>query len=117
MRKEIKKEYIKIIENNKDKNNNLKISVYYDLGGYNYFTHQEKQRGYYISVTPCNYAERNGVFYEEFTAFTGYFELLEPCTRQSKKTEATALEKAPAYKKMLLDYICNKNGYILEGEQ
>jgi hypothetical protein len=111
---DIKTEYIKISNNSKDKNNYLKVSIYYDLGGYNYFTYKEKQRGYYISVTPVIRSERNGVIIESITAFTGYFELLEACTRKSKKAELNALEKSNAYKKMMIDYICNKNGYILE---
>lgn len=107
--------YIKIMENNNDHNNNLKISFYYDLGGYNYFTHEEKQRGYYVSVTPVEYSERGGVSAETITAFSGYYELLEPCSRKSKKAEAAALEKAFSYEEMIVTYICNKYGYILEG--
>jgi hypothetical protein len=108
------KKYIKIIKNEKDKNNNLKIEVYYDLGGYNMFTYQPKKRGYYISVTPVERSERNGVKIESVTAFTGYFELLEECSRKSKKAEAAAMEKAPYYEKMMIEYVCKNNGYILE---
>jgi hypothetical protein len=108
------KKYIKIIKNEKDKNNNLKIEVYYDLGGYNMFTHQPKKRGYYISVTPVERSERNGVKVESVTAFTGYSELLEECSRKSKKAEAAAMEKAPYYEKMIIEYICKNNSYVLE---
>lgn len=106
--------YIKIIKNEKDKNNNLKIKIYYDLGGYNMFTHTPKKRGYYISVTPVERSERNGVKMESITAFTGYSELLQECSRKSKKAEAAAIEKAPYYEKMIIEYICKNNGYILE---
>lgn len=111
---DITTKYIKIIDNKTDHNNNLKISFYYDIGGYNYFTHREKQRGYYVSVTPVERSERCGVIMESITAFTGAFELLQPCSRKSKKAEAAALEKLPAYKKLLIDYICNKYNYVLE---
>jgi hypothetical protein len=111
----ISKKYIKIIENKKDNNNKLSISVYYDIGGYNLGTHKEKPRGYYISVTPVERWERNGLISESITAFTGYYDLLKPCNRKSKKAEAEALEKAPASEKMLIEYITTKNGYILEG--
>ena len=110
----ITEKYIKIIENGSDKNNHVRVYIYYDLGGYNCFTHKEQPRGYYIGVTPCERFERNGVKMESVTAFTGVCELLEPCARKSKKAEAAALEKASAYEKMMLDYICKKNGYILE---
>jgi hypothetical protein len=111
---EITKKYIDIIENKHDNNNALSVRVYYDLGGYNMFTHKEKPRGYYISVTPVERSERNGVKMESITAFTGYSELLQECSRKSKKAEATATEKAPYYEKMMIEYICKNNGYILE---
>jgi hypothetical protein len=107
--------YIKIIKNEKDKNNNLKVKIYYDLGGLNMFTHTPKKRGYYISVTPVERSERNGVKLETITAFTGYSELLQECNRKSKKAEALAIEKAPCCEKMIIEYICKNNGYVLEG--
>lgn len=106
--------YIKIAENNHDHNNNLKVSFYYDLGGYNCFTYKEKTRGYYVSVTPVERSELNGVTMESVTAFTGVYELLKPCSRKSKKAAAEAAEKCFSYEGMLVTYICNKYGYILE---
>lgn len=44
--------YIRIKENTHDKSNYIKIHFHYDLGGYNYFTHKEKPRGYYLTVYP-----------------------------------------------------------------
>jgi hypothetical protein len=78
------------------------------------FTHQPKKRGYYISVTPVERSERNGVKMESVTAFTGYFELLQECSRKSKKAEAAAMEKAPYYEKMMVEYICKNNNNVLE---
>lgn len=34
--------------------NCLKIEVYYHLGGINYFTYKDEQRGYYLSISPIN---------------------------------------------------------------
>ena len=107
---DIIKKYVKLQENPERRNNFIKIYVYYDLGGYNYFTHREKPRGYYITVVPVT---RDGVC-ESFTAFTGCTELLTPCARKGKKAEADALQKAPVYEKMMVDAICKKYGYILE---
>jgi hypothetical protein len=106
--------YVKIIENKHDNNNNLKIVVGYDLGGYNYGTGREKPRGYYISATPVERFTRNGCNLESFAAFTGVYNLIEPCTRKSKKAEAAALEKLASYEEMMLTYFYNKYGYILE---
>ena len=107
---DISTKYIKIKENNHDKSNYIKIVFNYQLGGYNYFTYQEKPRGYYITVYPV---EKNGIS-ESFTAFTGVTECIEQVNRKSPKAEKIAAEKIPAYEKMMLDYICNKYGYILE---
>lgn len=107
---EITKKYVKIAENPHDKNNFIKIELYYDLGGVNYFTHRIKPRGYYLSVYPVEHARG----FESFTAFTGVSECISECKRQSKKAEAEAREKAPAYEKMMLEYITKKYGYILE---
>lgn len=107
--------YIKIIENNTDKNNNLKICFCYDIGGRSWATGKEKPRGYYISASPVHYSCKNGLVSEEYTAFTGVYDLLEGCARKSKKAEAAALEKFSSYEKMVLQYYYNKYGYILEG--
>lgn len=104
------------IESKTDRNNALKIKLFYDLGGFNMFTHAEQPRGYYISVVPVERSKRNGIKMESITAFTGYKELIEPCSRKSKKAEQTAIEKMPAYEKMMIDYICNKYGYTISTE-
>jgi hypothetical protein len=39
------------------------ISLYYSLGGMNYFNNKEEKRGYYIHFFPCNIEEKeNGIF-------------------------------------------------------
>lgn len=104
------KKYIKILENKHDHANYIKITFEYDLGGMNYFTGRSEQRGYYITVVPV---ERDG-YMESFTAFTGAKQCILTCSRKSAKAEKEAIEKAPAYEKMMVEYIANKYGYILE---
>lgn len=107
--------YIKIIENPKDKNNYLEITFYYDLGGYNFGTGKPKPRGYYLRVTPVEKSiTASGLACVSFTAFTGYYDLLLPVNRQSKKSENAAREKLPAVEKMLVNYIARENGYIIQ---
>lgn len=103
------KKYIEIIENHHDKSNFIKLDFHYELGGYNCFTGKEKKRGYYLTIVPV---ERGGNL-ERFIAFSGVSELLQECTRKSAKAERIALEKLPAYEKMMVDYITNKYGYII----
>ena len=66
----------------------LYYRVSYDLGGYNYFTSQVKERGYYLIIQ----RQRN-----EFTAFADLSDnagaanmLLKTVSRKSKKAQATA---------------------------
>lgn len=75
-----------------EKGNTLFYKVDYDLGGYNYFTGNTKERGYYLSI------QRK---YREFSAFEGLENpsgavrvLLLPVKRQSVKAEKQAEEMA-----------------------
>ena len=68
--------------------NILYYRVSYDLGGYNYFTSQAIERGYYLSIQ----RQRN-----EFTAFADLSDkagaarmLLKTVSRKSKKAQAEA---------------------------
>ena len=68
--------------------NILYYRISYDLGGYNYFTSQAIERGYYLSIQ----RQRN-----EFTAFADLSDpagaanmLLKTVSRKSKKAQATA---------------------------
>lgn len=90
--------------------NVLEVKVYYDLGGYNYFTSQPKRRGYYISVSPLEVCG-NMVGYQ---GFSGTCILLNEVKRQSKKGEEEALKLMPEYEQQLIDYVCNKHGIKLK---
>ena len=107
---EISKKYIKIAENNHDKSNYIRITFDYDVGGYNYFTHRPKPRGYYLILCPV---EKRGNM-ESFTAFTGVSQCIHECKRKSAAAEKAAAEKMPEYEKMMIKYIVDKYGYILE---
>ena len=109
----ISTKYIRITRNDHDKSNYIKIEFNYDIGGYNCFTGKAKPRGYYLVVYPV---VRDGNM-ESFIAFTGVSECIQECRRKSTKTEKIAAEKIPAYEKMMIEYIINKYGYILGGEQ
>lgn len=69
--------------------NYIKAEVYYDEGGYSYFTYKNHPRAYYISAVEIG---RGGNF-ESRTLFsnTGRKQMICEVTRQSKKREAEAL--------------------------
>ena len=71
----------------------IKTEVYYNVGGYN------RRRGYYLSVQPVEITEHttaDGKPYkmEKFSAFTGYYSLLFEVTRQNKKHQQDAENRA-----------------------
>ncbi len=105
------KKYLEIEET--DNANKLEIEVYYSLGGMNYFTGSNEQRGYYLSVTPVK-REREWV---TTTAFTGIKALLLPVTRKSDKAYEQACELAKSKEQELIDYVCAKNGIKLKSQE
>ena len=73
----------------------LKIQVYYDKGGMNYFTSRPEARGYYLSVSPVQVDRReNNIIVESYAAFSGIRALILPVQRQSPKSEKQAEELA-----------------------
>lgn len=71
------------------KANYIKAEVYYDAGGYSYFTYKNNPRAYYISAVDIG----RGGGYESHTLFNdrGRKQMVTEVTRQSKKREAEAL--------------------------
>lgn len=81
---------------------NLYYRTYYDLGGYNHFTGQNKARGYYLEVR--RNAREFGAF-EDLTQPTGAARmLLIEVTRKSKKQETNAAKMALEKVKEIAQY-------------
>lgn len=105
----ISREYI-----NKD-GQDYEINIYYEIGGVNYFTGKEKQRGYYASVMPVNFTthtDSDGLSYQmkTTTAYSGACELLLAVKRKSNKSENLAISIFNDSKKEeLIKYVINKN--------
>lgn len=78
--------------------NVIRVTIHYDLGGYNVFTGKERPRGYYVTVTPC---EIKGACITT-TAFSGYTSCIVKCNRKSKLKERLAAEIAPDIIKELI---------------
>lgn len=109
---------MKLIKLKENRNANfLKIEVKYNLGGYNVFTYKSEPRGYYLSVSPVQRSERDGIGFESYTAFSGVKLLLLEVSRKGKKAEAEAERIAEEKEADLIKYVCNKNGLeVLENE-
>jgi hypothetical protein len=89
--------------------NFVKVELYYNKGGMNYFTYREEKRGYYLSVSPV-YRERG---MESYTAFTGTKQLIKETSRKSEKAYTIALSEIDNFLPALLDIVCNKNNITL----
>lgn len=105
------KKYIPILNATKE-SNFLKIEIYYNLGGMNYFTGRAENRGYYISVSPVY---RDGIL-ESYTSFTGIKQCLTTVSRKSEKAYNRALMIAPGVLFDLIDLVCTKNNIEINRE-
>lgn len=108
----IKKYYLPI--KNNEQANNLKIEIYYDKGGYNYFTSRQERRGYYVSVIPVERINHGAYCSEKMVAFSGYKQLLKEVARKSNKAAQEVLEQCESIINAMIDTLCNNNGFELE---
>lgn len=97
-------------------NNYIRETLYYSLGGYNYFTYRQESRGYYLSVTPIKQETHGGVVMETYTAFTGTKMCVHPVQRKSAKAAKIAEEKAQWIAAQLIAMVCAENGIQIEKE-
>lgn len=95
----------------------LKVSLYYHLGGYNYGTHENQKRGYYLSCYPVDFGERNGFTTESFAMCSGVKVLISETTRNTKKQadkvmsqcSLDRLDDKDSWFFKVCDYICRKH--------
>jgi hypothetical protein len=110
-----RKEYIPI---ESEKATHLKVQLYYDKGGMNYFTGGTQRRGLYLSVSPVSRSE-SGVFAtESYTAFTGTKQLIKELKRFSDKAlNEAAVEifaEGNETREKLIKHVCNQNNITLK---
>lgn len=109
------KKYIELQEKTRNATH-LLIELRYNLGGFNYFTHKQEPRGYYLSVSPVALEQRDGYTLESYTAFTGTKYLVKEVTRKSAKAEHEAEEKAAELEKSLIAFVCDQNNIAIPAE-
>ncbi len=93
----------------------LKVEVYYSLGGYNLWNCGKDPRGYWLSVTPVNHSEQNGVRFESIVLGTGLKKFLNEtkADRRGGKAEKEAIELAKQYEAELVNQVCVKEKLTL----
>lgn len=87
----------------------LKIEVYYNKGGMNYWNGKVNERGYYLSVQPVELSNSGGVTIESFIMGSGVAKFLMPVKRQSEKAMQQAVELAKSFEAELCTHILNKS--------
>ena len=85
----------------------LKIEIYYNKGGMNYYTSRAEKRGYYISVCPVIRTQIGNITTEQYTAFSGVKMLLKEVARKSDKAYNEAVELGKIKMDELINYIKN----------
>jgi rubrerythrin len=88
----------------------LKISLYYSLGGWNNFTGEKEPRGYYFSVSPVTVDRREdgSISSTAFTIFSGTKKLLLETKRKSDKAAKQAEDMVPEWEQTLIDHVMKK---------
>ena len=99
-----------------NENEYIRVEVKYNIGGINYFTYKEEERGYYLHVSPIKIEQRNGYKMESFTGFSGIKTLIKSVKRKSAKSEKEAIELSKEYEERLINYVLNKNNLSLKSE-
>ena len=91
--------------------NTLKVELYYNKGGMNYFTSNSEPRGLYLSVSPVTVHEGSVTF----TAFSGIKKCVKQMERFNQKqfdnfvVDETEMEN-------LINYVIRKNNLEVERE-
>jgi hypothetical protein len=91
----------------------LEIEVRYELGGFNLFTYENNERGYYLHVSPVKNVQLKDCVIQEYKAFSGIKKLILPVARKSSKKEVEAIELSKNSEKELIDYVLAKNNMEL----
>jgi hypothetical protein len=103
----------KYLEVDGEKATHLKVEVYYDKGGANYFTGGTESRGIKLSVCPVTRTKSGCGIVESYTAFTGFKKHLKDMARFNKKN-CDSFVVDTNEEKTLIDAVLLQNGLKLK---
>jgi hypothetical protein len=89
-------------------NKSLKVHLFYNKGGMNYFHGKEEKRGYYLSVQPVEIKQCDGYQMETSIAFSGAKRLILEVKRQSDKAYNQAVAMHNEELTDLKEYVLSK---------
>ena len=89
--------------------NTIELKVYYTLGGYNYYTNAQSNRGYVVAITPCNIKQENGWTSRSMMLGAGAKALVVPTQRKGKTAFKKALLTIEPIAEEILQKVANAN--------
>lgn len=90
----------------------LKVELYYNKGGMNYFTSNNEERGLYLSASPVALSKGDRYSTETYSAFSGTKKLVKPMTRFNQKTLDEFVPDTDDIKTLVI-HVLEKNGMKL----
>jgi hypothetical protein len=95
----------------------LKIEVYYNLGGWNYFTGVKEGRGIYLSVSPVTRTVlKGGGTSESYKGFSGIKQLVKPMARFNQNVFNYFSYDEDTYN-TLVNHVLSRNNLKLKEEK
>jgi len=108
----ISKRFLEVI--GQEKVSHLKVEVYYDKGGANYFTGGMEARGIKLSISPVHREEHeNGIVVESYVAFSGFKQCVKEMSRFNQKACDTFVLDTNLEQQMI-ERVLNHNGLKLK---
>lgn len=94
--------------------NTLRVKLYYDIGGMNYFTGNSVARGLKVNCSPLQVnSSPEGYKSTVYTGFSGVVKHVKDMARFSKKTFENYVP-SPEDVQQVIDAVVNKNGLKIE---
>lgn len=105
--------YFEIEENPKGRNDtHIKFSLSFNKDAYHWATSSQKEKGYQLTITPVERGDK----FESFTAFKGFYTIILPVQRQSKKRLNTAVDLMTENQDKYLKYFEDR-GYKIKKDK
>ena len=104
-------EYLEF-ESSPNSTNFLKISIMFNKDTRNWATGEDKEKGYQVVVTPVEKGDKFVIT----GAFTGFYEIIYPIGRQSKKRLETAIKMVEDKMSIYKEFFINRNYKFKEND-
>lgn len=93
-------------------NKKIKCTIHFNKDTYHWATSTPKEKGYSLTCTPVEIGDK----WETYGAFTGFYEIIYPIERQSKKRLDTAIELFRNNIEKYLQFFTDSYGYEFDKE-